>query len=227
MTFLAENELSALYVPSRFLARIHPAYVETAMFLATQLADESRHIDVFLKRARAAGGGVGISTATTSHSLHSLLEPDDFLEASFLLTVLGEGTFLDLLAFLRTHAPDQCTAEIVTRARADEARHVHFGLSHVRHALAHDARLHARLEAAVRKRAATLHGVGGVPAPIQDALVVYAAGGTEPEKIARGHEAFRELLHTMHESRVKRLQSAGFDTAQSEALSALHTPNFM
>jgi len=57
MTFLAENELSALYLPSKFISRIHPAYVEVAMFLATQLQDEARHIDVFLTRARLAGGG--------------------------------------------------------------------------------------------------------------------------------------------------------------------------
>src|SRR5258705_345523 len=59
MTFLAENELSALYVPSRFIPRIHPAYAEVAMFLASQLADEARHIDVLLKRGRLGGGGPG------------------------------------------------------------------------------------------------------------------------------------------------------------------------
>lgn len=56
-----ENELAALYVPARFLPRVHPAYLEVAMFLASQLADEARHIDVFLRRARAAGGGLGVS----------------------------------------------------------------------------------------------------------------------------------------------------------------------
>lgn len=227
MTFLAENELSALYVPSRFLARIHPAYVETAMFLATQLADEARHIDVFLKRARAGGGGVGISAAVTAHSLRSLLQPDDFLEATFLLSVLGEGTFLDLLAFVRDHAPDECTLEIAKRTRTDEARHVHFGLSHVRHALSTDAGLYGRLEAAVRRRAATLAGVGGIPTAVQDALVVYAAGGTEPARISRGHDAFRALLETMHEGRVKRLLHAGFTSEQAQTISSLHTPNFM
>src|SRR5262245_28448071 len=65
MTFLAENELSALYLPSCFIARIHPAFAETAMFLASQLNDEARHIDVFLKRARLCRGGLGISTVAT------------------------------------------------------------------------------------------------------------------------------------------------------------------
>jgi TusA-related sulfurtransferase len=227
MTFLAENELSALYLPSRFVSRIHPAFVETAMFLATQLADEARHIDVFLKRARAGGGGPGISAAVTSHSLLSLLTLEDFTEAAFLLSVMGEGTFLDLLRFVEQHAPDEATAELCRRARQDEARHVHFGMAHVRHALGRDGTLYGRLEAAVRRRAATLAGVGGVPAPLQDALTILAARGDHPRDVARGHEAFRELLQVMHEGRLRRLATAGFTPEQAETLSALHTPNFM
>lgn len=226
MTFLAENELSALYLPSKFIARIHPAYVEVAMFLATQLQDEARHIDVFLKRARLAGG-VAVSSVTTSRSLLSLLELRDFSEAAFLLSVLGEGTFLDLLAFIERYAPDEATAELVRRARNDESRHVHFGLAHIRHALLHDPSLYRRLETAVRTRAATLAGVGSVPAAVQDALTILAAGGSDPQSVARGHEAFRELLDTMHESRIKRLQHAGFTQEQAETISSLHTPNFM
>ncbi|MFT5524477.1 MAG: TusA-related sulfurtransferase [Pirellulaceae bacterium] len=226
-TFLAENELAALYLPSKFISRIHPAYVETAMFLSTQMADEARHIDVFLKRARAGGGGLGVSSATTSQSLLSLLELEDFTEAAFLLSVLGEGTFVDLLTFIENHAPDEVTAEIVRRARNDETRHVHFGLVHVRHALAQDPSLYTRLEAAVRKRAVSLANVGGAPEPLQDGLTLLAAGSTHPKDVARGHESFRELLQTMHTSRVKRLEHAGFTAEQAQSLSDLHTPNFM
>ncbi|MDB4965823.1 MAG: hypothetical protein JWN44_1512 [Myxococcales bacterium] len=227
MTFLAENELSALYVPSKFVARLHPAYAETAMFLATQMMDEARHIDVFLRRARAGGGALGVSSVTTSRSLLSLLELEDFTEAAFLLSVLGEGTFLDLLRYIERHAPDEVTAEIARRTRADESRHVHFGVMHVRQALGCDAALARRLEETVRQRAATLHGVSGVPAPIQDALTILAAGSDEPGAVARGHEAFRELLSDMHAGRLKRLVHAGFTPAQAQLLSELHTPNFM
>ncbi|HYM12460.1 MAG TPA: hypothetical protein VEU62_17115, partial [Bryobacterales bacterium] len=108
-----------------------------------------------------------------------------------------------------------------------EARHVHFGLAHVRHALAHDASLYGRLEAAVRRRAAVLHNAGGVPARIQDSLTILAAGGANPAAVARGHEAFRELLDTMHEWRIKRLLNAGFTPEQARTISELHTPNFM
>lgn len=223
MTFLAENELSALYVPANFLPKIHPAYAETAMFLATQLNDEARHIEVFLRRARMPG----VSSVTTSQSLLSLLELQDFSEAAFLLSVLGEGTFLDLLRYIERFAPDEPTALLVGKARADETRHVHFGMAHVRHALAHDPALYGRLEAAVRRRAATMSQAGGVPAPIADALTILAAGGDDPPAVRRGHDSFRELLETMHANRIRRLETAGFTPEQAKTLSDLHTPNFM
>ena len=72
-----------------------------------------------------------------------------------------------------------------------------------------------------------LQGTAGVPAPIQDALTILAAGGTEPRKVAQGHERFRALLETMHSSRIKRLEHAGFTLDQAETISQLHTPNFM
>ncbi len=66
-----------------------------------------------------------------------------------------------------------------------------------------------------------------MPAPLQDALTILAAGSAEPRAVARGHEAFRELLETMHLSRIRRLEYAGFTSQQAETISELHTPNFM
>jgi hypothetical protein len=97
----------------------------------------------------------------------------------------------------------------------------------VRHVLAVDPPAAGRLEAAVRRRAAALHGIDGVPAPIQDALTILAAGGDEPALVERGHEAYRQLLADMHEGRLKRLAHAGFTPDQARTLSELHTPNFM
>ena len=168
-----------------------------------------------------------MSSATTSQSLLTLLQLTDFTEAAFLLSVLGEGTFLDLLRFIEDHAPDEVTAEIVRRARNDESRHVHFGLVHVRHALAHDADMYRRLEEAVRRRSASMSGAGGIPDSLQDGLTILAAGSTSPRAVSRGHDAFRQLLDEMHTNRIKRLEHAGFTPDQARTLSELHTPNFM
>src|SRR5262249_38610280 len=128
MTFLAENELSALYVPAKFVPRIHPHFIEVVLFLALQSAEEARHYEAFTKRALANGGGLQLSARRGHLSLKTLMDQEAFPAASFLLSVLGEGTFIDLLRFVEQHAPDPATREVCRRARVDETRHVHFGM---------------------------------------------------------------------------------------------------
>ncbi|GAA3054889.1 hypothetical protein GCM10010464_19500 [Pseudonocardia yunnanensis] len=133
MTYLVENEQAALVVPAGLLARVHPHFREVQQLLAVQAADEARHMDVFTRRALLHGGEMGTSSAGGRSSLATLLAEPDFSLASFLLSVLGEGSFLALLAFLERHAPDPVTAQITRLARVDEARHVAFGVAHLEH----------------------------------------------------------------------------------------------
>ncbi|HSB12402.1 MAG TPA: ferritin-like domain-containing protein [Blastocatellia bacterium] len=227
MTFLAENEYAALYVPARFIGQLHPHFTEAALFLTTVMVDEARHIEVFTKRALANGGGLGVASATTQLSLASLLEPKDFSTASFLLSVLGEGTFLDLLAFLEDHAPERATREICRRARQDEARHVRFGIAHARYAIEADGGAARRFASAVEARAEFLKSVSGVGALIEESLIIYSGGGMNPSSLRTGTRRLAALYQTMHDNRVKRLAAAGFGVDQADHMSRLHTPNFM
>ncbi len=227
MTFLAENEYAALYVPARFIGHIHPHFTEVALFLSIVMADEARHIEVFTKRALANGGGLGIASASTQLSLASLLEPKDFSTASFLLSVLGEGTFLDLLAFLEEYAPEPATRELCRRARLDESRHVHFGISHSKYMVESDASAASRLGAAVEARAEFLKAVSGVGALIEESLIIYSGGGMAPSALRSGTKRVAELYATMHNNRMKRLAAVGFETSAANHMSSLHTPNFM
>jgi len=227
MTFLAENEYSALYVPAKWIARIHPHFVETVLFLSTQVRDEARHIEVFVKRALANGGGLQFSTASTQASLKSLLDQEDFLQASFLLSVLGEGTFLDLLKYVETYAPEPVTREIARRTRIDESRHVHFALSHIRHALGLDSGLKHKLRRAVLERASVLSEIKALNPLVEESLAILAAGGLSPDRLPEGLKARSQLLTTMFENRVKRLVLIGFSEPEARELSELHTPNFM
>src|SRR5438128_3026807 len=102
--------------------------------------------------------------------LKTLLDREDFLEASFLLSVLGEGTFLDLLRFIEAYAPDPVTAEIAHRSRIDEARHVQFSIAHMKHAIQSDPDFKQRLAAAARERAASLADVRSVNPLVEESL---------------------------------------------------------
>ncbi len=225
MTFIAQNEYAALYVPAGFLPQMHPSYAELVMWLSSHVNDEARHVEVFTKRA-LVGGYEGYAMASTELSLHSLLAERDFTAAALLLNVLGEGTFLDLLRFVERYAPDAATATAARLAHRDERRHVHFGISHVRHVLAGDPEQRAMLIHSAEQRAAKLTEMSLSPL-LTEGLTIMAAGTLSPRALGEGAAAVRDLMRTMERNRLRRLRSAGFDAVEAQIISDLHTPNLM
>ena len=110
MTYLIENEAAALIVPSRFIAQLHPHFREVMQLLAVQAADEARHVEVFTRRALLKRDRLGLSTVGGQASLKTLVDEPDFAIASFLLSVMGEGTFLTLAAVPRAPRAGACHA---------------------------------------------------------------------------------------------------------------------
>lgn len=227
MTYLVENETAALIVPSRFIAQLHPHFREVMQVLAVQVADEARHVEVFTRRALLKRRELGLSTAGGQASLQTLVEEPDFATASFLLSVLGEGTFLSLLWFIERFAPDRITAAVCRLAAQDEARHVAFGMSHLREHINAEPSVREVLTNAVRRRHEELRHTAGLNAEVFDALMLMAAGSWEHGDLRRGHDRVSALLQEMHISRKKRLIHLGFAEAEAEELSSLHTRNFM
>lgn len=226
VTFLAQNEYGAYYVPARFLGAVNPAYAEVLLWLASHVHDEARHVEVFTKRA-LVNGGRAYALASAERSLHTLLRERDFTASALLLNVLGEGSFIDLLDFVAAHAPDAATAAAARLAHRDELRHVRFGISHVRQALARDPDARSRLVGAVEARAAQLLGLTGISPLVTEALTVMAAGSLQPAQLSEGAAAVRALVRRTAEHRIARLEEAGFDRATASYLSDLHTPNLM
>ena len=227
MTFLTENEFAALYIPARFIPRIHPHYREVVEVMAMQVVDEARHAEAFTRRAQATGFELGTTASSGQLSLQTLLEEPDFTTAAFLLCVMGEGTFLSLLKFLHEHAPDPVTAELARLAHRDEARHVAFGTEHVRYVLQTEPEKRRSLAAAVERRSQVLADISGLSPYVSDALVVLAGGGVSVAQIREGARRVLALHREMDGSRRERLQSLGFSGEEATELSAYHTKNFM
>ncbi len=226
MTFLAQNEYAALYVPAGFLPQINPQLVELVLWLGGHINDEARHIEVFTKRS-LIGGQVGYALASTELSLHTLLDEHDFTASSLLLNVLGEGTFLDLLRFIELHAPDAATATAARLAHRDERRHVHFGVSNIKRATFLDPDLTVSLVGAAEARAAKLVSLSGLSPLLVEALTIMAAPSLQPAELAEAAADVRDLMATMEDNRLRRLRACGFDPATAQHLSDLHTPNLM
>ena len=227
MTYLIENETAALMVPSRFIAQLHPHFREVMQVLAIQAADEARHIEVFTRRALLKRDALGLSSSGGQSSLKTLVDEPDFAVASFLLSVLGEGTFISLLWFIEHYAPDPVTAAVARLAGQDEARHVAFGLAHLSEHIARDPAVRGRLVAGIRRRHDALQYTSGLNAEVFDGLILIAAGSWEPEDLRQGHQRVLQLVADMDEGRRKRLTRLGFDKDEAAELSSLHTRNFM
>jgi hypothetical protein len=226
MTYIAQNEYAAYYVPARYLAQVNPEYVEILLWLASHVHDEARHVEVFTKRA-LAGGYRARALASTDLSLQTLLDERDFTAAALLLNVLGEGTFLDLLHFVSVHAPDAATATAARLAHRDEIRHVRFGIAHIRHRLSQNPDELRALVAAVETRAAKLVNLDGLSPAVGESLVWMSARSAQPSDLGDAGRAMRDLMTRMHRNRVRRLRAAGFGEEIARDLSELHTPNLM
>jgi hypothetical protein len=227
MTFLIENEEAALVVPARFLGHVHPHFREVQQVLAVTIADEARHVDVFTRRATLAGRELALSSVGGRASLQTLVDEPDFAVSAFLLSVMGEGTFVSLLAFLERHAPDAVTRRIAQLVRQDEARHVAFALAHLERHAGADPGLRARLARAAEERHHALRTTAGLNDDVFDALVLLAAGAPVPDAVARGWDAVQALQRDMDDGRRARLARLGFTAVEAEVISALHTRNFM
>jgi hypothetical protein len=227
MTYLVENEFSALYIPGKFISKINPYYMEVPLFLSSLMNDEARHIEVFTKRANANGGGFQYSSEVTQRSLFSLFKEDDYLKSSFLLHVMGEGTFIDLLSFLEKHIPDETTKKIIRLSKRDEIRHVTYGMQHVKSAIEQNPNRINALKNSAYKRKEFMDEVSSESSMLLESLAILAGGSDSPNDYKRGFDLVEELKATMNENRIKRLIQIGMDEDLAHDISKVHTPNFM
>lgn len=230
MTYLAENEFSALYVPSRFLAQISPFFTRVPLLLSSIIGDEARHIESFIKRANFTGLGVQYSTLTTQQSLYTLWNEKDYFKSSFLLHIMGEGTFIDLLKFLENAflaLGDEQSAKLLELARRDEIRHVAYGMNHIKNSLLENPAKVNVLKEAVFRRKNYLDSQSDESSLLLESLAVLYGGGNESRQILKGFEAVMDLKKKMERNRTKRLVECGIDEDLARDLSKAHTPNFM
>jgi hypothetical protein len=104
---------------------------------------------------------------------------------------------------------------------------VAFGLGHLRQHASEDPGLLARLAAAVQRRHAELAETAGLNQRVFEALTVIAAGGFAPREIAVGFSRVMQLQNDMDSARRTSLIRLGFSATDAQALSSLHTRNFM
>jgi hypothetical protein len=131
-TGLTEIEFVAGDMPAKWLAQVNHDFHEVKLFLATQIMDEARHLDVFRKRALANGGGLLSASPGQEELLAAILQAGDYTTASALMHIFGEGFVLTLFRQGEFLAPTEVEKKIFRMCMQDEARHVAYGVMHLK-----------------------------------------------------------------------------------------------
>jgi hypothetical protein len=132
-TFLTEVEFIAGDTPAQWLPTISNEHYEIKLYIATQIMDEARHLDVFRKRALANGGG--LMSGGPGSGLRSIISARDFTEMSAIMHIIGEGFIQSLFRGGELLSHNEAEKRMFRLAAQDESRHVSFGVMHLKHIL--------------------------------------------------------------------------------------------
>jgi hypothetical protein len=215
-TFFVQVEFVASDVPGRFISSMSPDYHEVRLALLAQVMDESRHLDVFRKRALANGGGLMRMIDTVSDVVGGSTDnAREFTELSSRLHITGEGNVLTLFRLGELMAYNEAEKAIYRRCAQDEARHVAIGVLHARYmkecSPERIEEMHCYLDEAENRQSS---GAGGEnPAArnmlTSEALAVLLGGGKD--KADEGQKILMAVRQKQVKEYFQRLKSAGLD----------------
>ncbi len=112
-------------------------YHEVKLFLASQMFDNARHFEAFRKRALANGGGLGLENKGEVNRM--LLESTGGWPETALMLHILRGTFtFTLYRYGELYAHNPAEKVLFARCLQDKARHIAYGLAHLRYATSHN-----------------------------------------------------------------------------------------
>jgi len=208
-TFFTEVEMIATDLPAKWLWRMNNQFSEVKHFIATQAIDEARHAEVFRKRALAGGVGLMEALPQVEHSLKAILDGDTYSEASAFMHLLAEGNILTLFRFSEFISPTPVDKKMFQLVMQDEARHVSYGLQHLKWIIDHTPERREQLHLALDE--AENLTLSQFDSSLFEAMIVLAGKGTKPEQIKRGIEIVGILQVKQIEEYFHRLRRAGFE----------------
>ena len=209
-TFLTQVEFIAGDVPAKFAPNVSAEHFETGLFLASQIMDEARHLDVFRKRALA--NGIGLLQA--GPGAVGLLTAQGFLDMTASLHLVGEGFIQSMFRMGELFAPSEVDKRIFRLSAQDESRHVAFGVMHMKHVLDNEPErreeVHTyldRMEGRIGSQPNQSGLTGG--GDTSEALAILLGGGKDEAHLNEGYKKLMAVRRRQFTEYLHRLQVVG------------------
>ena len=160
-------------------------YHEIKLYLSTVIFEGARHAEVFRKRALSNGGGLGLQS--TGWGFRSVMDARNFTEMVLIQMVVQDSFTLGQYQFGEAYAPSAAEKRIFRLAMQDKARHIAYGIAHLKYVLLHKAERRGELEHYLDKGEAMLVA-DDKDVATREAFAILLAGSSE--KIQQGLEMY-------------------------------------
>jgi len=204
-TSLTEVEFIAGDTPGQWVPRISNDHFETKLFLASQIMDEARHLDVFRKRALANGGG--LLQASPTSSLRTIINARDFTEMSAIMHVQAEGFVQSMFRMGELIAQNEAEKRIFRLCAQDESRHLGFGVMHLKYVLEHEPQRREEIHGYLDESENADPETGTFGIQVAESLIVLLGGGKD--NADEGFNKFMALRKRQVQEYLHRLEVAG------------------
>src|SRR6266446_2334157 len=208
MTFLTEVEMIATDTPAMWLPRLNPDFIEVRAFIASQAMDEARHAEVFRKRALTTGWGLMQASVMNEHNLKFLRDADSFAEASMTLHLQAEGMVLTLFRFSEYISPTEGDKKLFRLVMQDEARHVGYGMQHLKWVLDHFPEKRELIHHHLDEAENFVFGAG-YATEVLEPFIILSGKGLKKENIAQGARITLAFQMKQTEEYFERLAKCG------------------
>jgi len=201
-------------VESDILARWEPeisyGYHEIKLYLATVIFEGARAVDVFRKRALANGGGLG--RQSSGWMFRAIADARNFTEMIIAQMVVHDSFTLTEYAFAEKLARNPADKTIFGLAMQDKARHLAYGLSHLRYTLQQRPERRGEIERYIAKGEAALAADDEADETTREAWAVALGGGRR--QLDHGRELVDEMRRRQVQDYVARLKAATIDRSR-------------
>jgi hypothetical protein len=210
-TFLTQVEFIAGDVPGKYAPNVSGEYFEVGLFLATQIMDEARHLDVFRKRALA--NGIGLLQA--GPGAIGLLTAQDFTEMTATLHLVGEGFVQSMFRMGELFSQSEVDKRMFRLAAQDESRHVAFGVMHMKYVIENEPERKEEIHTYLDRMEGQLGGGASAQAGLTgggqtgEALAILLGGGTDETRLREGYMKLLAIRKRQVNEYMHRLEVVG------------------
>lgn len=203
-THISEKEQMEADVLGRWEPEISYGYHEVKLYLATTIFENARAVESFRKRALSNGGGLGLQSP--GWGFRSIVDSRNFTEMAVIQMVLQDSLTLAEYAFGEKYAKNAAEKYIFGHVLQDKARHVAYGVTHLKYVLMHRPDRRDEMHRYLDKGEGMLLQDDRKGPETREAFALYFGGGKA--EMAAGLAAYGEMRRTFVEQYLARLKWA-------------------